>query len=123
MDRKLLFVYGTLLTGEGNHGCLLGEEHHELLGKDSIKGHYELVSLGGFPGLIPLSPESKEKEIFGEVYAVDNEAYKRVERLEGYPSFYDKLKVDTKFGEAEVYVLDEEYLRNEVIESGNWLNR
>lgn len=117
---RKIFVYGTLLTGQGNHRWLLSENHHKLLGEATTTGDFKMVSLGGFPGLIPV--DDNEMTIYGEVYEVDDTAYKSVEMLEGYPGFYDKLTVETNFGEAEVYILDESYLNNhEEIESGSWI--
>lgn len=124
---KIIVVYGSLIEGLGNHHRIsqYGKNAYEKLGEDVIKDNFTLVSLGGFPGLIPNTKMDIGVKV--EVYSVNKEVYRSVEILEGFygqdsPSnFYNKYKVQTKFGEGEVYVLDDSYLKNhEVVESGDW---
>jgi len=121
MNHKL-FVYGTLLSRESNWSHYL--KNANFLGIDTIEGEFTMVSLEGFPGVIPTG----KGKIKGEVYEVDENTYKGIEYLEGYhldieSRFYDKMKVNTKYGKAEMYVLDKTYLVYPVIESGNWRER
>lgn len=107
--KKLVTVYGSLLKGLGNWHWHLNNPESELLGEHTLDGGFVMVSLGGFPGLIP--DKKSEDTIFVETYEVSDKVYKSIERLEGYPSFYDKAKVETPFGESEVYVLGDNYYR------------
>lgn len=92
-------VYGSLRKGMGNHGLL---KDSELLSTEVIKAKFEMVDLGSFPGLI----ESEEpNDILIEVWGVTPETYRRVEMLEGYPSFYDRKDVTTSLGEVGIYYL------------------
>src|SRR5690606_16723824 len=118
---KKIFVYGTLLSGEINWLHYL--QYSKLLGQDTLKGNFTMVSLGGFPGVIPHG----EGVVKGEVYEVDDLTYREIENLEGYHpdptySFYSKMPVETKYGSADMYVLSEKYLDNPVIENGDWKN-
>lgn len=118
---KLIAVYGSLLVGLHNHSVISqhGKDSYKLLGEDVIRDNFTLISLhDSFPGLIPNTDKDIPVKI--EVYRVNEAVYQSVERLEGYPSFYDKHLVDTKFGQAEVYVLGEEYLSYPIVESGDW---
>jgi gamma-glutamylcyclotransferase (GGCT)/AIG2-like uncharacterized protein YtfP len=91
------------------------------MGEDTLPSKYTMVSLGGFPGVIPKG----ETSIKGEVYEVSKDVYKAVEYLEGYHpdpkiTLYSKEKVDTKFGEADMYILNKNYLFYPKVETGNW---
>ena len=112
----LIAVYGSLLKGLGNHPLL---ETSELVGDEVLPLNYDMLDLGGFPGL---TPKEEESDIFIEVYKVDDDTFKRLDRLEGYPHFYNRKLVETSFGEAWIYYLSSprEYTGINVVESGNW---
>lgn len=111
-----LLVYGTLRKGHGNHGVIFGAKH---IGDTAIKG--TLYSLGAFPA-VTLAGETKVK---CECYEIDDVALARCDRLEGHPSFYKRVEVDSEFGKAWVYTQDHVpgVKRNKVIASGDWSNR
>lgn len=92
-----LLVYGTLKRGYSNH-VILGDS--ELLGITTITSDLYLVDLGPFPAAIP-GPDMYN--IIGEVYEIDDETLARCDRLEGYPYFYNRSRVETEFGEAWIY--------------------
>ena len=107
--KKLVTVYGSLLKGLSNWHWHLNNPESKLLGEHTLNGGFVMISLGGFPGLIP---DDKSKDsIFVETYEVTDNVYKSIERLEGYPSFYNKAKIETPFGDSEVYVLSDNYYR------------
>ena len=107
--KKLVTVYGSLLKGLSNWHWHLNNPESKLLGEHTLNGGFVMISLGGFPGLIV--ENTADTPIFVETYEVTDNVYKSIERLEGYPSFYDKKKVDTPFGESEVYILGDHYYR------------
>jgi gamma-glutamylcyclotransferase (GGCT)/AIG2-like uncharacterized protein YtfP len=117
----LYAVYGTLRKGFGNYERLLNNKHCEFLGEQKTEPRFTMVSLGGFPGVIP----GGEQEIVIEVFQVNNPAVEeRLDMLEGYPDFYQKMEVQTNWGTANMYILDETYKRRcPVVESGDWKNR
>jgi gamma-glutamylcyclotransferase (GGCT)/AIG2-like uncharacterized protein YtfP len=99
-----VFVYGSLKKGFGNHSLL-------------TDSHY----LGPYPGVV-----SGEGIIHGELYEVDDTTFSRLDRLEGYPSFYGREETPINIGEDQViawmYTLpDTWHTGSRVIESGVWL--
>jgi gamma-glutamylcyclotransferase (GGCT)/AIG2-like uncharacterized protein YtfP len=94
-----LFVYGTLLSGEGNHGRLGASG---LLGMRRTEPHYTLLSLGAFPALV----EGGATSVSGEVYEVDDTVLTAVDQLEGHPHFYRRTRLALLGGESvDGYVL------------------
>ena len=97
---RKIAVYGTLRRGFGNYGWLLSDQ--KFLGEQTIELPYKMVSLGGFPGLVPAD---ETHGIFIEVFEIDGEAERSVDSLEGYPHFYDRVEIETEFGTAWIYIL------------------
>ena len=97
---NLYAVYGTLKQGHGNNVLLQGLEP---IYSGPIKIPFVMADLGAFPGLVE---DEEERDIFVEVYKVPEEREPRVDRLEGYPSFYNKRKVSTPVGDAYIYFLN-----------------
>lgn len=92
-----VFVYGTLKSGHGNHRLLQGSK---FLGRSTVD-RFKMYSLGGFPAVVP----SEDGVIQGEVYEVDDFTMTRLDRLEGYPNFYDRMIVSTEKGPAWIYYM------------------
>lgn len=114
-NKRILCVYGSLRNGFGNNRLLKDSDH---LSTETISIPYRMVSLGGFPGLVP---SDENHDIVVEVWSVDDATYRNVERLEGFPNFYQKAVVNTTQGEGEVYVLEDPYYQQEPsVESGDW---
>lgn len=113
---QLVCVYGTLKEGFGNHRLLRDSEK---LGEFKTNPVFTMLHLGGFPGII----EKGETEITCEIYkVVDDNILTSLDRLEGYPTFYNRKTIDTPWGEAWIYYLDDsEYNYNRgIVESGCW---
>lgn len=114
MDK--VFVYGSLLEGLGNHSILEGSK---ALGPARTVEDFKMVSLGSFPGVL----EGGEYPIIGEVYEVNRLTMGRLDALEGYPTFYDRRKVQLDTGEeAWMYILanQERYQDNLEVYGGDW---
>lgn len=114
----LYAVYGTLRRGFGNYKWHLNNEHCEFLGEQRTAPEFKMISLGGFPGVIP----GGSQEVTIEVFRVNSKEVERgLDSLEGYPSFYQKMQVETKWGLANMYILSEaRYGKGNIIESGDW---
>ena len=112
-----VFVYGTLLSGEPNHHLLHGQP---LVGEARTRARFNLVSLGGFPAMV----HGGEVAVRGEVYDVDEETLAALDRLEGYPGFYDREPVELRgevTGEALAYLLAPERVAGSPeIQHGDW---
>jgi gamma-glutamylaminecyclotransferase len=130
---KYIFVYGTLMSGFGNHRILKGEglygavmEPAELLGAYTTLPKYTMIDLGAFPGIV----EGGETAIFGEIYCVRLQAMlDRLDRLEGHPNFYCRKPIEIGFQlgarlSVEAYFLPQSELRRAtIVRSGNWRAR
>jgi gamma-glutamylcyclotransferase (GGCT)/AIG2-like uncharacterized protein YtfP len=106
-----VFVYGTLKRGHGNHRLMTGT----FLGEDRISG--KLYDLGAYPAV-----GRADGVVHGEVYLVDGDTMARLDRLEGIPHLYQRVRVWTWTGiHAWVYMMAPERLRKErAIASGRW---
>jgi len=117
--KHLVAVYGSLRKGLGNHHVI---KDGELLGEFKTKPEYSLYSLGGFPGL----KQEGETSVVMEVYKVDDSTLKRVNRLEGYDpnsednSFYDRVSIDTPYGEAYTFIFVPSIEGRPFVKSGDW---
>lgn len=117
MNYKInVFVYGTLLEGEYNHRRLEGATKQ---GNTTVVG-FQMYSLGAYPACI--RTDISEHEVIGEVWNVTDEILKGLDRLEGYPHFYDRVLIDTPWGATWMYYMSENKLRYsaELIPSGSW---
>lgn len=108
-------VYGSLRKNLHNHRLL---ETSDFLGDDKIN-NFSMYSLGSFPFIIPTETE---KTIDVEVYEVTPEVFASLDRLEGYPSFYNRMEVDTSHGKSWIYYIEdkETYGDTPEVSNGNW---
>lgn len=118
MKKTLISVYGSLRQGMGNHRLL---ETSEYLGEFQTKPEFSLYNLGGYPGL----KLNGNTSVTMEVYAVDDFVAKRVDGLEGYTPgekayFYDKIPIETPYGEASMYIYVNDIPQERLVESGDW---
>lgn len=115
----LYAVYGTLRQGFGNYNRLLNNEHCVYLGTQKTTPNFKMVSLGGYPGVIP---DAGTQEVTVEIFQVNSpKVEQQLDWLEGYPSFYQKTTIDTQWGKADMYILNnEEWGNRPVVESGDW---
>lgn len=93
---KKVAVYGTLKKNHGNHPLL---KDSEFLGQDRVKG-WDLYA-GGIPFIV-----KGKGSVSVEVYKIDKSTFNSIDRLEGYPEFYNRTKVSTNFGKAWIYHFD-----------------
>ena len=116
---KLIWVYGTLKRNHGNHQLL---EASTFLGKATSEPVFTMLHLGGFPGII----RGGETPISGELYEVDDDTLKRLDRLEGHPNFYRREPITVRMDdgtvhEVEGYVLPAVWRdQTSIITSGIW---
>ena len=89
---NLLFVYGTLKKGFGNHRVLYdGSAPPTLLSSNAYTydTKWDIIPNGprggGFPYLIP-----GDYSVMGELYLVNDKVFRQCDGLEGYPNFYDR---------------------------------
>lgn len=113
-----VFVYGTLLTGERNARWALGARRVPAYARGTI---YDTGF--GYPAFV----RKGETRIEGELLFVNDEGFKSMDRLEGYPRLYrrEEIMVTTESGrrKAWVYIMNRLPEHAKVIESGDWRNR
>jgi gamma-glutamylaminecyclotransferase len=116
--RTLVFVYGTLLTGEPNHRFLKGAQ---LIGEAATPPVFRLHDLGAFPGLV----QGGEHAVAGEIYAVDEVTLAALDRLEDHPRFYRRTSVVLTDGtQVQTYLLPPALVVGRpIIASGSWRAR
>ena len=120
MAESLILVYGSLLSGERNHGYL---QHAQLIGKGITLPHFELLDLGSYPAMVLDGTTA----IHGEIYAVDDDTLARLDRLEGHPHYFVRAHITLQGPdelEVWVYVMRREILTAKPrIRSGDWKAR
>ena len=119
-----IFVYGTLLRGQGNWSWALKDQ--TFIKVSETLPEYSMVSLGGFPGVCP----DGDIAIHGEVFEVDDARLREIDILEGYNSanpdkgLYDRKSITLKCGtEVLIYIFNHSRTGmggHEPIESGSW---
>lgn len=119
-DNQLVAVYGSLRSGLQNSSLLNGSE----LKSTETVNDYGVTRYGTsyFPVAFPFEGAS----LVVEVYSVDEKTMDRLDMLEGYPTFYNRVKVDTSQGEAWLYVIEDQANRVKqnpeiLIEDGDWV--
>ena len=91
MSKFLVFVFGTLKRGYGNH-------HHirnaKFVGPAiSVEDNYVMQDVG-FPTLWQDYNAAWRGRVMGEVYEIDNEQLARCDRLEGNGRMYTRVERD-----------------------------
>ena len=113
--RRRVFVYGSLLAGEPNHGVLAGAE---LVGPALTAPAFELFDLGAYPALVA----GGTRAVAGEVYLVDAAVLRRLDALEGHPGFYRRTRITLEDDRrTEAYLLrPDQVVERRVVTSGDW---
>ena len=120
MKKYLVAVYGSLRSGMGNHQYYLSDSEYK--GTFSTEPEYTLHSLQWYPGL----KLNGNTSVVMEVYEVDEEVLKTLNRLEGYrygepATFYDRIEINTPWGKAFTYIYVNELSKDSIVESGDWV--
>lgn len=128
----LVFVYGTLKSGGRLNGAMIriggtccGEA--KILTKD-----YVMRSLGSYPALVPVA-SGTGTYITGELWVIPKAGVAVLDKIEGYPGFYDRKQITAWSGQnsfkALAYYIDfgnsddnhKSYIvRKPIVESGEW---
>ena len=113
----LVAVYGTLREGGGNHVTMTHASGGKLLGKFWTTPDWTMYTLGGYPALT----EGGSDSVLLEIYRV--KSLKALDQLEGYPGYYDRKVIETPWGGAWLYIMDEDAipLNTYPVDSGDWI--
>jgi gamma-glutamylcyclotransferase (GGCT)/AIG2-like uncharacterized protein YtfP len=108
-----LFTYGTLK--KGFHNAFYLRDAH-FLGEFSTDSLYSMYNFGNYPAV----SEYGKTSIVGEVYEISEAQLLAIDRLEWCPNFYQRVRIETSFGEAWMYVVSETLCADKVRTSGVW---
>jgi gamma-glutamylcyclotransferase (GGCT)/AIG2-like uncharacterized protein YtfP len=108
-----LFVYGTLKTGFHNAFYLQDAQY---LGEFTTDPVYSMYDFGNYP----VVSEFGNTSIQGEVYEISEQQLASTDRLEWYPEFYQRVLIETGFGEAWMYVVPERLCIDKIKIVGYW---
>jgi gamma-glutamylaminecyclotransferase len=112
--RTVIFVYGSLLSGERNHGQMAGAG---FLGPARTLPRYALYHLGTYPGMT-----EGAQPIEGELYEVDARRLAALDAFEGHPNYFRRGPVALEGGGwAEGYLLTRVQVAGRpLVPSGSW---
>jgi gamma-glutamylcyclotransferase (GGCT)/AIG2-like uncharacterized protein YtfP len=115
---RLLFVYGTLLSGERSHDRLGAAEK---VGDARTEAIFHLVDLGPYPALVIDGTTA----VAGEIYRVDAALVRELDVHEQVPILFKRVRVPLEGGSlAEAYVMDPEQVRGKRrLAHGDWRKR
>jgi gamma-glutamylcyclotransferase (GGCT)/AIG2-like uncharacterized protein YtfP len=114
MSKINVFVYGSLKQGFHNHGWM-EEIGAKYLGKCSTEKIFDMISMyDSYPGLI-----NGEYGIIGELYEIDSMDIYHLDRLEGYPNYYDRQVINVNMDNGVEYKAICYILSDEVQQSNN----
>jgi gamma-glutamylaminecyclotransferase len=88
-----VFLYGSLLPGEANHGELRGAEW---LADTTTEPRFDLFDLGPYPALV----EGGTTAVRGAVFAVNERLLGRLDRFEEHPDLYVRTTLSLANGET-----------------------
>jgi gamma-glutamylaminecyclotransferase len=116
--RFVLFVYGTLLSGEPSHALLDGAR---ALGAATTEPAFHLFDLGPYPALVAGGTSA----VAGELYEVTAQALAAIDVHEEVPRLFHRSCIALADGaQAEAYLLDADQVRGRRrIRSGEWRTR
>lgn len=86
-NTHLVFVYGSLKLGYGNHHILGDSPLRDVT--RTVSRNFEMISLGGFPGV---AKGTGSYNIEGEVYEVTDAILTRLDVLESNGSMYQRYE-------------------------------
>jgi gamma-glutamylaminecyclotransferase len=118
---SLVFVYGSLLSGLGNHRLLASAR---FFGRGITQPVFTMGDLGSYPGVAA----GGRTAIVGEVYEVDDETLAGLDMLEGHPRFYERIQVgvtiEGRARRAWIYLLPRAHVvRLPRVYDGDWRRR
>lgn len=117
-NETLVFLYGTSMSGEANHGLLTGAR---FVAKACTSPDFDLVDLGGFPAMVA----GGETPVNGELYALSRIGVQFMDEVEDHPEYFRRTPVKLDDGsQVESYLLPPSQGRPfPRINSGNWRQR
>lgn len=109
----LVAVYGTLREGFYNHRLL---ESAIYMGETIVKGFVMFSINGWYPGI-----NEGNGNIVVEIYEItDDDMANNLDRLEGYPSMYNRKQIETEYGKVWIYIFNRKHEEYQRVAGGDW---
>lgn len=108
-----VFVYGTLMRGQRNSHFL---EDAEFIGNFVTAKKYSMYDFADYPAVCL----NGRHAIQGEIYAVTDRQFQRLDDLEWYPNYYQRIEISTDFGQAWMYIVQRGLCRGRKKIPGRW---
>lgn len=119
--RFLIAVYGCLRKGLNMHGNLSSDSIY--IGNYDTEPIYDMYSIKSFPGVV----KNGNTSIRMEVYEVSEKTLDHIDGLEGVSSIHDDLSlfikelIETPYGDAYLYIYNEDIKNKVKVDCGDWL--
>ncbi len=108
-----VFVYGTLKRGQRNYRFMRGSR---FVGLHRTERVYSMFEFEGYPAVCVGGSHA----VTGEVYQVDDHQFRRIDDLEWYPHFYQRIEIPTRWGDAWMYIVRAELCVGKRLMRGTW---
>ena len=110
-----MITYGTLRLNQGNWAWAL-QGRSDYIGTITVDG-YDMFSVSdSFPACV-----KGHGSILVDAFKIDDEVFKEIDGLEGYPNMYTRELVTTIFGDAWIYIWNRDLRNMNQIFSGDWV--
>ncbi len=86
-QQNLIFVYGSLRNGHCNHHLL---KDAYCFGIGSTEGSFAMYLVSGYPYV---TASESRYPIVGELYGIDDDTLKLLDRMEGHPRYYERREI------------------------------
>lgn len=128
ITHQLVFVYGSLMNGFGNHRILACQKfvgNARIESDDNGKSFTMHAYTHSFPAIYEDETMRQKSSIDGEVYKVDVETFVDLDCLESHPYWYVREQVQVRLDDghtvdAWVYVMRHDKVQGEEIKNGSW---
>ena len=111
--RHRVFVYGTLKRGQRNCHYLRDAEY---VGRFVTRPGYSMYCFDSYPAVCL----GGRHAVYGEVFHVSDAQFERLDELELYPDYYQRIEIATRYGDAWMYVVTRERCRGRPLVTGDW---
>lgn len=113
-EKALIFVYGSLKQGFHNHSLMKNIRATFIGNCCTVFPIYDMISMNdSYPAVI-----NGNFYISGELYEINEKDIEKLDNLEGYPNFYDRILTKVVLENGLIYypflyILSETFIKNE----------
>lgn len=119
---SFIAVYGSLRNGMGNSRLLVDSV---FIGTGWVSSYVMQAYCSGFPACYRTNEYDEDSKVFVEVYKVEPNIAVGLDRLEGYPVFYNREIVEVSGIEVDdviwMYYIEGECPDSGIVPGGDWV--